>query len=59
MCCKVLEKQNHRCSQHDSLLRSLGVDASSDKAEVHPEFCNYCYLAAKKCCNQSSQTHVL
>ena len=57
MCCKVLGKQNHRCSQHDSLLRSLGVDVSSDKAEVHPEFfCNYCYLAAKKCCNQSSQT---
>ena len=57
VCCKVLGKQNHRCSQHDSLLRSLGVDVSSDKAEVHPEFfCIYCYLAAKKCCNQSSQT---
>ena len=57
VCCKVLGKQNHRCSQHESLLRGLGVDVSSDKAEVHPEFfCNYCYLAVKKCSNQSSQT---
>ena len=57
VCCKVLGKQNHRCSQHESLLRGLGVDVSSDKTEVYQGFfCNSCYLAAKKCSNQSSQT---
>ena len=58
MCCKVLGKQKYLCSHHESLLKSLGVNLSSDNPEIHPQyFCNYCYLSAKKhMCGQQSCT---
>lgn len=58
VCCKVLGKQKYLCSHHESLLKSLGVNLSSDNPEIHPQyFCNYCYLSAKKhMCGQQSCT---
>lgn len=57
VCGKQLDRSRFECNKYTGLLLHVGIDATTDDAQIHPEsFCNTCRLRAKRISTSGGNT---